>query len=92
VYINNWKGRTREKVEVPIYGEPGAYVGLSGIDCAFCTVQAGNENTYAKVRFVRMELISFSISEPAFFIEGHICENGITFSSYIHIRYSVFTS
>jgi hypothetical protein len=50
VYINNRKARTGEKVEVAIYGEPGAYVGLSGIDRAFYTMQAGNELTYAKVR------------------------------------------
>ncbi|XP_023724230.1 CD109 antigen [Cryptotermes secundus] len=49
VYINNRKARTGEKVEVAIYGEPGAYVGLSGIDRAFYTMQAGNELTYAKV-------------------------------------------
>ncbi|GLH02408.1 CD109 antigen [Gryllus bimaculatus] len=49
VYINNRKARTGEKVEVAIYGEPGAYVGLSGIDRAFYTMQAGHELTYAKV-------------------------------------------
>lgn len=36
-------------MEVAIYGEPGSYVGLSGIDRAFYTMQAGNELTYAKV-------------------------------------------
>lgn len=30
VFINNRKARTGRKVEVAIYGEPGAYVGLSG--------------------------------------------------------------
>ncbi|XP_069675686.1 CD109 antigen isoform X2 [Periplaneta americana] len=49
VFINNRKARTGERVEVAIYGEPGAYVGLSGIDRAFYTMQAGNELTYAKV-------------------------------------------
>ncbi|XP_005178924.2 CD109 antigen [Musca domestica] len=49
VYINNRKARTGEKVEVAIFGEPGSYVGLSGIDSAFYTMQAGNELTYAKV-------------------------------------------
>jgi hypothetical protein len=49
VHINNQKGRTREKVEVAIYGEPGAYVGLSGTDSAFYSMQAGSEITYAKV-------------------------------------------
>ncbi|XP_032519438.2 CD109 antigen [Danaus plexippus] len=49
VHINNRKHRTGERVEVAIYGEPGAYVGLSGIDHAFYTMQAGNELTYAKV-------------------------------------------
>jgi len=34
---------------VGIYGEPGSYVGLSGIDRSFYTMQAGNELTYAKV-------------------------------------------
>lgn len=36
-------------MEVAIYGEPGAYVGLSGIDKAFYAMQAGNELTYSKV-------------------------------------------
>uniref|UniRef100_W4VRF5 Putative alpha-macroglobulin n=1 Tax=Corethrella appendiculata TaxID=1370023 RepID=W4VRF5_9DIPT len=49
VMINNRKARTGERVEVAIYGEAGAYVGLSGIDNAFYTMQAGNELTYAKV-------------------------------------------
>jgi hypothetical protein len=61
VYINSRKGRRGEKVEIAIYGEPGAYVGLSDIDCAFYTMQAGSEVTYAKARCMRMELISFSI-------------------------------
>lgn len=61
VYINNRKARTGEKVEVAIFGEPGAYVGLSGIDRAFYTMQAGNELTYAKVRSIKMELISFRV-------------------------------
>ncbi|GAB0098879.1 macroglobulin complement-related [Sergentomyia squamirostris] len=49
VYINNRKARTGDMVEVAIYGEPGAYVGLSGIDNAFYTMQAGNELAYANV-------------------------------------------
>ncbi|XP_069361628.1 CD109 antigen [Maniola hyperantus] len=49
VHVNNRKHRTGERVEVAIYGEPGAYVGLSAIDHAFYTMQAGNELTYAKV-------------------------------------------
>lgn len=49
VYINNHKARTGEKVEVAIFGEPGSYVGLSGIDNAFYTIQAGNELSYAKI-------------------------------------------
>ncbi|XP_075980863.1 macroglobulin complement-related isoform X2 [Anticarsia gemmatalis] len=49
VSINNRKHRTGERVEVMIYGEPGAYVGLSALDNAFYTMQAGNELTYAKV-------------------------------------------
>uniref|UniRef100_A0A0P4VGJ9 Putative alpha-macroglobulin n=2 Tax=Rhodnius TaxID=13248 RepID=A0A0P4VGJ9_9HEMI len=49
LFINNWKARTGKKVEIAIYGEPGAYVGISGIDKAFYTMQAGNELTYAKV-------------------------------------------
>ncbi|XP_063831034.1 CD109 antigen [Ostrinia nubilalis] len=49
VYVNNRKHRTGERVEVAVYGEPGAYVGLSAIDDAFFTMQAGNELTYAKV-------------------------------------------
>ncbi|XP_045452691.1 CD109 antigen [Melitaea cinxia] len=49
VFVNNRKHRTGERVEVAVYGEPGAYVGLSAIDHAFYTMQAGNELTYAKV-------------------------------------------
>lgn len=49
VFINNKKARTGHQVEVAIYGEPGSYVGLSGLDSAFYTMQAGNELTYAKV-------------------------------------------
>ncbi|XP_071875421.1 macroglobulin complement-related [Bombus fervidus] len=49
VFINNKKSRTGENVEVAIYGEPGAYVALSGIDRSFFTMQAGNELTYANV-------------------------------------------
>ncbi|KAM3959264.1 macroglobulin complement-related [Aphomia sociella] len=49
VFINNRKHRTGERVEVAVYGEPGAYVGLSAVDNAFYTMQAGNELTYAKV-------------------------------------------
>ncbi|XP_068620051.1 CD109 antigen [Battus philenor] len=49
VFINNRKHRTGERVEVAIYGEPGAYVGLSAIDDAFYTMQAGNDLTYAKI-------------------------------------------
>lgn len=49
LFINNKKARTGENVEIAIYGEPGAYVGLSGIDRAFYTMQAGNELTYANV-------------------------------------------
>ncbi|KAK9732382.1 Alpha-2-macroglobulin family [Popillia japonica] len=49
VFINNKKARTGHKVEVAIYGEPGAYVGLSGIDKVMYSMQAGNELTYAKV-------------------------------------------
>lgn len=49
MFINNKKARTGHKVEVAIYGEPGSYVGLSGIDKSFYTMQAGNELSYAKV-------------------------------------------
>ncbi|XP_046595942.1 CD109 antigen isoform X1 [Neodiprion lecontei] len=49
LFINDKKARTGENVEIAIYGEPGAYVGLSGIDRAFYTMQAGNELTYANV-------------------------------------------
>ncbi|XP_045471389.1 CD109 antigen [Harmonia axyridis] len=49
VFINNLKARTGHEVEVAIYGEPGSYVGVSGIDKSFYTMQAGNELTYGKV-------------------------------------------
>ncbi|XP_018299760.1 LOW QUALITY PROTEIN: CD109 antigen [Mycetomoellerius zeteki] len=49
VFINNKKARTGERVEIAIYGEPGAYVALSGIDRSFYTMQAGNELSYANV-------------------------------------------
>jgi hypothetical protein len=68
VYINNRKARTGEKVEVAIYGEPGAYVGLSGIDRAFYTMQAGNELTYAKVRARTIRTTSYILT-LAYFIK-----------------------
>lgn len=49
VLINNMKARTGHEVEVAIYGEPGSYVGVSGIDKAFYTMQAGNELSYGRV-------------------------------------------
>lgn len=49
LFINNKKARTGTRVEVAIYGEPGAYVALSGIDRSVYTMQAGNELTYANV-------------------------------------------
>ncbi|XP_076278981.1 macroglobulin complement-related [Lasioglossum baleicum] len=49
IFINNKKARTGENVEVAIYGEPGAYVALSGVDRSFFTMQAGNELSYATV-------------------------------------------
>nr|CAD7430447.1 unnamed protein product [Timema monikensis] len=49
VFINNRKARTGEKVEVAIYGEPGAYVGLAGLDRAFYTMQAQSQLSYDKV-------------------------------------------
>jgi len=52
VFINDRKSRSGEKIEVAIYGEPGAYVGLSSLDYPFYGLQAGNELTYAKVKFV----------------------------------------
>lgn len=55
MYVNNRKHRTGERVEVAVYGEPGAYVGLSAIDDAFYTMQAGNELTYAKVQWWRFD-------------------------------------
>ena len=36
-------------MQIAIYGEPGAYVALSGIDRSFYAMQAGNELTYANV-------------------------------------------
>ena len=49
IFINNKKARTGENVEVAVYGEPGAYVALSGIDRSFFAMQAGNELTYSNV-------------------------------------------
>ncbi|XP_033326238.2 macroglobulin complement-related [Megalopta genalis] len=49
IFINDKKARTGENVEVAIYGEPGAYVALSGVDRSFFTMQAGNELSYATV-------------------------------------------
>jgi len=50
VVINNKKEKTNNLVEVIIRGEPGAYVGLSGVDSAFYTMQAGNDISYSQVR------------------------------------------
>ncbi len=49
VQINNKKEKTNNIVEVIIRGEPGAYVGLAGVDAAFYTMQAGNDISYAEV-------------------------------------------
>ncbi|ODM98885.1 hypothetical protein Ocin01_07797 [Orchesella cincta] len=49
VEINNKKEKTNNIVEIIIRGEPGAYVGLSGIDAAFFTMQAGNDISYGEV-------------------------------------------
>lgn len=74
VFINNRKARTGEKVEVAIYGEPGAYVGLSAIDNAFYTMQAGNELSYATV-ITKMstfdEQTNGTLSHTWHFHEGH---------------------
>uniref|UniRef100_A0A336LJG8 TEP1-F n=1 Tax=Culicoides sonorensis TaxID=179676 RepID=A0A336LJG8_CULSO len=74
VFINNRKARTGEKVEVAIFGEPGAYVGLSAIDNAFYTMQAGNELTYATV-IKKMstfdEQRNGTLSHTWYFHEGH---------------------
>lgn len=37
-------------MEVIIRGQPGAYVGLSGLDAAFYSMQAGNEISYGEVK------------------------------------------
>ncbi|KAK0087516.1 hypothetical protein PV326_005160 [Microctonus aethiopoides] len=70
IFINNKKARTGEKVEVAIYGEPGAYVALSATDRAFYSMQAGNELTYAEV-----------ISKMAYFGEE---TNGTHSHSWLH--------
>lgn len=57
VFINNKKARTGHMVEVAIYGEPGSYVGLSGLDKAFYSMQAGNELTYAKVNSIFLKIL-----------------------------------
>ncbi|CAG7785575.1 unnamed protein product, partial [Allacma fusca] len=49
VAINNKKEKTNNLVEVIIRGQPGAYVGLSGLDSAFYTMQAGNDISFAQV-------------------------------------------
>ena len=49
--INNKKEKTNNVVEVIIRGQPGAYVGLSGVDAAFYSMQAGNEISYGEVQF-----------------------------------------
>lgn len=49
VALNNRKEKTGNLIEVVVRGEPGAYVGLSGIDRAFYSMQAGNEISHAEV-------------------------------------------
>jgi CD109 antigen len=49
VKINNRKEKTNNLVEIIIRGQPGAYVGLSGIDSSFYTMQAGNELSYSEI-------------------------------------------
>jgi CD109 antigen len=43
-------------VEVAIYGEPGAYVGLAGMDRAFYTMQAPNQISLSKVNLDSLHL------------------------------------
>ncbi|XP_058120084.1 CD109 antigen [Anopheles ziemanni] len=73
VFINNRKARTGEKVEVAIYGEPGSYVGLSAIDNAFYTMQAGNELTYANVI---TKMLSFDEHTNGTFKKTWVSHNG----------------
>lgn len=73
MFVNNRKARTGERVEVAIYGEPGVYVGLSGIDRAFYTMQAGNELSYAKVGFIKSKEIENQVFP-------NLCLNKLLFS------------
>lgn len=50
MFVNNRKARTGHVVEVAIYGEPGAYVGLAGTDRAFYTMQAANQISLSQVK------------------------------------------
>lgn len=74
VFINNRKARTGERVEVAIYGEPGAYVGLSGIDRAFYSMQAGNELSYGKVI---EKMASFDENTNGTYTHGWLSHEGL---------------
>lgn len=70
VYVNNHKARTGHEVEVAIYGEPGAYVGLAGTDKAFYTMQAANQISLSRVcahsltSVARSDRLAVTVSPP----------------------------
>nr|BAR45628.1 macroglobulin complement-related 2 [Niponia nodulosa] len=56
VSLNNYKEKQGNSIEVVVWGEPGAYVGISAMDRDMYTMQAGNELSHAHVL---LELDSF---------------------------------
>lgn len=49
VSLNNFKEKQGDFIEVIVWGEPGAYVGISAMDNDMYGMHAGNELTHAGV-------------------------------------------
>lgn len=49
VFLNKRKDKTGDTVEVGIYGDPGTYVALSGVDHVLYDMQAGTEISHSNV-------------------------------------------
>lgn len=49
VQLNNRKDKTGDNIEVAIYGPPGTYVALSGLERALYEMHAGTQLSYSEV-------------------------------------------
>lgn len=49
VQLNNRKDKTGDNVEIAVYGSPGAYVALSGLERTLYEMHAGTQLSYSEV-------------------------------------------